>query len=160
MDLSQDGRFALTGSDDYRATLWDIQSGEKLLSLEFGNVVDTVALSPDARLAFTAATLDRALIWDTRNGEVLQTLSDFRSLFQRRMSYLSARFSANGDQLLTGSASGLVQLWDVASGRELKRWRVHKRAPYGPTSTGVYAVAFSTDGYYAIGSNGLINRLR
>ncbi|GGO87883.1 hypothetical protein GCM10011348_42090 [Marinobacterium nitratireducens] len=158
--LSRDGRFALTGSDAYRASLWDISSGERLHSLEFGNIVDTVALSPDARLAFTSASLDKALIWDTRSGEVLQTLSDFSSLFQRRISYLCARFSANGEQLLTGSASGMVQLWDVASGSELKRWQVHKRAAYGPTSTGVYAVAFAGDGYYAIGSNGIINLLR
>ncbi|NVK42378.1 MAG: hypothetical protein HWE39_14140 [Oceanospirillaceae bacterium] len=158
--LSRDGRFALTGSDAYRASLWDIQSGERLHSLEFGNIVDTVAFSADARLAFSSASLDRALIWDTRSGEVLQTLSNFHSLFQRRMSYLCARFSTSGEQLLTGSASGIVQLWDVASGRELKRWQVHKRAAYGPTSTGVYAVAFANDGYYAIGSNGIINLLR
>lgn len=158
--LSRDGRYALTGSDAYRVSLWDLGSGERLRSLSFGNVIDTLAFSPDSRLAFASASLDRAVLWDTRSGEVLHTLSDFHSLFQRRMSYLCARFSADGDQLLTGSASGTVQLWDVASGRELRRWKVHKRAPYGPTSTGVYAVAFGNDGYYAIGSNGLINLLR
>ncbi len=160
VDLSQDGRLALTGSDSYRARLWDLQSGEVLHTLEFGNVVDTVAFSPDGRLAFTSGSLDKAVIWDTRSGETRQTLSDFGSLFQRRMSFLCARFSASGEQLLTGSAAGIVQLWDVDSGQELKRWNLHKRAAYGPTSTGVYAVAFSSEGYYAIGSNGLINLLR
>jgi WD40 repeat protein len=160
LDLSLDGRLALTGSDAYRARLWDLQTGEQLHSLEFGNVVDTVALSPDGKLAFSSGSLDRAIIWDTRSGEVRHTLSDFRSLFESRLSYLSARFSGNGEQLLTGSTAGIVQLWDVATGREIRRWRVHKRAPYGPTSTAVYAVAFASDGYLAIGSNGLINLLR
>jgi WD40 repeat protein len=160
VDLSLDGRLALTGSDAYKARLWDLQSGELLKTLEFGNVVDTVELSPDGRLAFSAGSLDRAVIWNTASGEVLHTLSDFGGLFQRRMSFLSARFSSSGEQLLTGSAAGFVQLWDVASGAELRRWKLHKRATYGPVSTAVYAVAFATDGYYAIGSNGLINLLR
>jgi len=158
--LSRDGHYALTGSDAHRVSLWDLDSGDRLHSLSFGNIIDTLAFSHDARLAFASASLDRAVIWDTRSGEVLHTLSDFRSPFQRRMSYLCARFSADGDKLLTGSASGAVQLWDVASGRELRRWKLHKRAAYGPTSSGVYAVAFANDGYYAIGSNGLINLLR
>lgn len=160
VDLSQDGRLALTGSDAYKAKLWDLQSGTLLQTLELGNVVDTVALSPDGRLAFSAGSLDKALIWDTANGEVLHTLSNFGSLFQRRMSFLSARFSASGEQLLTGSAAGVVQLWDTTSGQELRRWKIHQRAPYGPTSTAAYAVAFASDGYYAIGSNGIINLLR
>jgi WD40 repeat protein len=160
VDLSLDGRLALTGSDAYKAKLWDLQSGTLLQTLEFGNVVDTVALSPDSRLAFSAGNLDRAIIWDTDSGAVLHTLSDFGSLFQRRMSFLSARFSSNGEQLLTGSAAGTVQLWDVASGQELRRWELHKRAAYGPTSTAVYALSFSSDGYHAIGSNGIINLLR
>lgn len=152
---------ALTGADDYRARLWSITTGEELRSIEFGNTVDTVALSRDGRLAFSSATLDLAYIWDTRSGEILHTLSGDETLWKRRVSYISARFSDDGRQLLTGTASGLVQLWDVGTGRELRGWRVDKREAYGPTSAGVAAVGFGSDNrYYAIGTNGLLNVLR
>ncbi|MFW1678035.1 WD40 repeat domain-containing protein [Pontibacter sp. JAM-7] len=161
VDLSNDGRYAVTGSDAYNTHFWDIQQGTQLQSISLGNVVDTVALSPDAQRAFSSGSLDKAIIWNTQTGEILHTLSDINSLKQQRISYLSARFSNDGEQLLTGTASGLVQLWNVASGEVLNSWRVHKRDPYGPVHAGVYAVAFGADGdYYALGSNGILNQLR
>lgn len=152
---------ALTGADDYQARLWQLADGELLHSLTFANVVDTVALSPNGRFAFSSATLDQAHVWDTRSGEVLYTLSGDEALLPRRISYTCARFSADGQWLLTGSASGLVQLWNLSDGTQLRQWRLHKREAYGPTSTAVEAVGFGRDGYYyALGSNGLLNILR
>lgn len=160
VDLSEDALLALTGDDAYNAQLWDVQSNKVIHSLKFGNIVDTVALSPNKQLAFSSGSLDRAVIWNTQDGKVLHTLSDNRDLFGKRLSFLSARFSPDNSQLLTGTASGSVQLWDTASGEILRSWTLHKRDPYGPTSTGVYSVGFGNDIYYAIGSNGIINELK
>jgi len=158
--LDKAGRFAITGSDAYKARLWDLTSGELLQTLEFDNTVDTVALSDDGQLAFSSATLNRAVIWDTASGKELATLTSDESFFAKRISYLSARFSPNKRQLLTGSASGVVQLWDARSGKLLRSWQVHKRDPYGPTHAGVYDVAFGDGRYFAAGSNGILNELR
>lgn len=159
--LDDGAGLALTGDDAYTARVWDINSGKELHSISFDNTVDTVELSDDGRVAFSSATLDKAYIWDTQSGEILHTLSGNEMLWKKRISYISARFSADSQQLLTGTASGMVQLWDVSSGEELRRWKTQKRDVYGPTSTSVEAVGFGSDGrYYAIGSNGLINVLR
>ncbi|WP_428036555.1 WD40 repeat domain-containing protein [Amphritea sp.] len=160
VDLSEDALLALTGDDDYNAQLWDVQSNKVIHSLKLGNIVDTVALSPNKQLAFSSGSLDRALIWSTRDGQILHTLSDNRDLFGRRLSFLSARFSPDNSQLLTGTASGTVQLWNTSNGNLLRSWEIHKRDPYGPTSTGVYSVGFGSGVYYAIGSNGIINELK
>ncbi|WP_415897165.1 WD40 repeat domain-containing protein [Neptuniibacter sp. QD72_48] len=160
VDLSDDGTLALTGSDAYKAKLWSMQTGEMLRELEFGNVVDTVALSPNTQYAFSAGSLDKAVIWDVNSGKELHVLSNIKDLLQKRVSYLSARFSPDNSKLLTGTAAGLVQLWDVKTGAELRTWRIHKRDPYGPVHAGVYAVAFGQGKYYAIGSNGIMNELK
>ncbi|MGB0466975.1 MAG: WD40 repeat domain-containing protein [Pontibacterium sp.] len=160
VDLSDDARYALTGSDAYKARLWNVETGELLQELAFENVVDTVALSPDGQWAFSSGSLDKAVIWNTHNGNVKQTLSTQGDFFHKRVSYLSARFSKNSAQLLTGTAGGLVQLWDVRSGKTLKHWRIHRRAPYGPVQAGVYAVGFGSGQYYALGSNGIMNVLK
>lgn len=160
--LSSDERLALTGADDRIARLWDLETATELQQVKLGNTVDTVALSPNGRLAFSAGSLDRATIWQTDSGDVLFNLSGDEYLFPRRLSYLSARFSDNSDQLLTGRADGTVELWDINSQQVLRRWKVDKSASYGPTSTGVISLAFGPDGqsWLAIGSNGRVNWLR
>ncbi len=160
VDLSEDARYALTGSDAYKAKFWNVETGELLQELQLGNVVDTVALSPDGDLAFSSGSLDQAVIWDTQSGKIKHTLTTMGDFFKKRVSYLSARFSKTGDRLLTGTASGLVQLWDVRTGKELKRWRIHRRDPYGPVFAGVYAVGFGSGQYFAMGSNGIMNVLK
>ena len=110
---------------------------------------------------FSSGSLDKAVIWNTTTGQVKHSLSPRRRIFSsKRVSYLSARFSKNSDRLLTGTASGLVQLWDVRTGKELKAWRIHRRDPYGPVHAGVYAVGFGAGQYYALASNGIMNVLR
>ncbi|GAA0793008.1 WD domain-containing protein, G-beta repeat-containing protein [Marinobacterium sediminicola] len=160
--LSSDERFALTGADDRVARFWDLENASELKQIELGNTVDTVALSPNGRLAFSAGSLDQALVWKTDTGETLFSLSGDENLFPRRLSYLSARFSTNSDQLLTGRADGTVELWDLNREQVLRRWKLDKQASYGPTSTGVIAVEFGPDGnsWLAVGSNGMINWLR
>lgn len=157
--LSQDGRFALTGADDYIARFWDLETETLISEQHFDNIVNRVALSPDGQLAFSAATLSSARLWDTRSGELIHSLSGDESFITRRLSHLAARFSADGRQLLTGTASGRVMLWDTETGKYLQSWRVEQRGRVGPVQTGVYAVGFSSRGKLAIGSNGLLNEL-
>ena len=160
VDLSDDALLALTGDDAYNATLWDVQGNRILHSIKLGNIVDTVALSPDKQLIFSSGSLDKAVIWSAQDGKVLHTLSDNKDLFGKRLSFTSARFSSDNSKLLTGTASGSVQLWNTTDGKMLRNWGVHKRDPYGPNSTGVYAVGFGQGKYFAVGSNGIINELK
>ena len=156
--LSRDGKTAITGSDDYIATIWDIKSGQILQQLKLNNIIDTVAISSDGRTAFSASSLDRGVIWDVASGEIISYISGNEPFKQRRISYLSARFSEDASKLLTGSASGAVQMWDPQNGDMLGYWRTHKKDSYGPNSVSVLAVAFGQTGsYLAVGSNGVVN---
>ena len=159
--ISSDGALALTGGDDNEARLWNLASGEQLQHQPHGNGVNTVAIAPNGEYLFSAGQLDKAIIWRSANGQLLHTLSTDESLVPQRISYTSAAFSPNSDRLLTGTSAGLVQLWRVSDGVEIKRWALHKRDPFRPTSATVYAVGFGTNGvFYALASNGLVNELR
>ncbi len=160
VSLSHDQAQALTGADDNQARLWDLGSGQLLHSVGHGNHVNTVALSPNGQWAFSAGQLDKAVLWNTGSGALVHTLTTSEALLPQRISYSAARFSPTSDRLLTGTTSGLIQLWDVRQGRELKRWQAAKRDPFRPTSAFIYALGFSNDGYYALASNGLLNLLR
>lgn len=161
VDISDDGKLALTGADDYSTTLWDLNTAKPLHKLILNNVIDVVALSANGNLAFSASTLDKAVIWDTNSGKILKTLSSSEGFFPKRVSYVAARFSSDSNQLLTGTSSGLIQLWNTRTGEPIKSWRAHKKEAYGPNSTAIQDVAFGNSGaYFAMGSNGVLNTLR
>ncbi|MCF7981381.1 MAG: PQQ-binding-like beta-propeller repeat protein [Pseudomonadales bacterium] len=155
--LSQDAKLALTGSDDRSAKLWDLESGEKLHQWTHENQLTTTALSPSGKYAFTAAQADKAVIWNTKNGAPVKEMPIKKGPYIAGSTYTSARFSQDEQQLLTGTNSQLVQLWDIGSGQEMKRWKVTKKDKWKPTSATLLAVSFSRTGglYYAIASNGL-----
>lgn len=154
--VSADGSRLLTGSDDYTAQLWDIETAQVLQSWQHENSVITTALSDDGRFAFTAAQADQANIWDTGSGKLIHSLPIKKGSYIMGAAYTTARFSENGSRLMTGTNSQLVQLWDIKTGQQLKRWRITKKENWKPTSAAVLAVAFNgTSKYIAIGSSGL-----
>lgn len=159
--LSADGSRLLTGSDDFTARLWDIQTAKVLQTWSHDNNVITTALSDNGRYAFTAAQADQANIWDASTGALIQSLPIKKGSYIVGAAYTTARFSADGRKLLTGTNSQLVQLWDINSGEPLKRWRITKKDKWKPTSAAVLAIAFSgADKYVAIGSSGLSYKLQ
>lgn len=162
VSLSGDGKLLLTGSDDQTAKLWDLQSAEQLHSWQHDNQVITTALSGNGKYAFSAAQADKAIIWDVRSGQPVHTLPIKKGSYIVGAAYTAARFSEDERQLLTGTNSQLVQLWDAASGEQLRRWMISKKEQWKPTSASVLAVGFSATGrdYVAIGSNGLNYRLK
>lgn len=160
--LSKDGRYGLTGSEDTSAILWDLNTGLLLHTFSHSDDVQQVALSPDGSLALTAAQYDKAVIWRTSDGTALGTLPLSAEGLKRGLRFTAARFSANGDQLLTGSPDQRVQLWDVNRMTELAHWQLPKRNAWKPTSASVIDVAFSQKPgvYLALASNGFAHQLR
>jgi len=60
--ISADEQYAMTGSGDTTAALWDIKTGKKLLTMKHDNPVLSVAISSDNKRAFTA-TYKEVYIW-------------------------------------------------------------------------------------------------
>lgn len=158
--LSADGKTAITGDDDYNTSIWDIETGKLLHKMTLENIIDTVAISDDGKTVFSASSLDKGVIWDVDSGEVISYISGDESFMQKRISYLTARFSEDSSQLLTGASSGAIQLWNTQDGEMLKYWQAYKKDLYGPNSVSILAVSFSDIGlYFAVGSNGILNEL-
>jgi len=155
--LSDDATLVLTGSDDFTAKLWDLQSGGLLQTWRHENQLVTTALSANGRYAFTAGQADKAIIWNTATGELVKEMPIKKGSYIAGAAYTAARFSPDETQLLTGTNSQLVQLWNINSIEEIKRWRVTKKDAWKPTSATVMALAFTDrrGRYHAIASNGL-----
>ncbi len=66
--LSPDGKYALSGTNDYTMRLWDVETGKTTQSFEgHSNWISSAAFSPDGRHALSGS--DRILrLWDIESG--------------------------------------------------------------------------------------------
>lgn len=153
--LSADGRWALTGSDDDTAVLWSTDTGEAVHRFAQDNPVRVVALSAAGRYAFAASRSRLVAVYDGASGERLLTLSE------RNRGITSARFSPDERYLLVGYVNRTVELWDVTTGRRVKRWDTGPPNPLRG-GTAVIALGFSAapGRYFALAGDGRLLELR
>lgn len=150
VDISPNGKFALTGGNDYKAYLWSTDTGQVIHVFNHANRVTMVSIDDQARYIFTADSQDDATIWNAQNGDAISRLK----FIQRQIVFTSARFSADGKTLLTGSPAKRLALWDVSTGENLKQWRVAANNGPSPQSAVVYGVGFDKNGVISVSSSG------
>lgn len=160
VSLSADGRLALTGSDDGTAILWDLISGEALKQQSYDSEIQLVRLSPQGERALSSTRYQGVQIWSSRD-ESIWSLPLSEERLKRGLRITAARFSEDGDYLLTGRARGLVELWDLNSRSLMYSWRLPKRKAWQPTASVVLDLSFTEDlsRYRALSSDGFVHDL-
>ncbi|MBA3954848.1 WD40 repeat domain-containing protein [Candidatus Dependentiae bacterium] len=131
------GKFALTGSRDATARLWDLTS-ETILQTFKGHIdgVTSVAFSPCGKFALTGSADRTARLWDLAAGVTLLELEGHTG------SVSSVAFSPCGKYALTGSWDKTARLWDLATGAIIQELKGH--------TSNVSSVAYSPCGKYAL----------
>jgi WD40 repeat protein len=133
--FAPDGRSLSSGSSAApEVVIWDLTTGRPrhCLNLSGARTV-ALAFSPDGCLLATVNALERPVrIWDVRTGGQLRLIA-----CQSRPSPCSVAFSPDG-RLLATAGDGTASLWNVATGRELRR--------LDGQSNRLGHVAFSPDG--------------
>jgi WD40 repeat protein len=137
--VSRDGRLIATADLATDVALWDAAEGRLRASCK-GHVRHVVALAfaPDGRTLASQGAVDATVcLWDTVTGEE-------RGALRGHTRFLSAlEFSPDGRTLASGDMGGVVNLWDVGTGKVRPVWAT-------PEDEGirdpVAAVAFSPDG--------------
>jgi WD40 repeat protein len=138
--MSSDGsRFAAAGADG-TATVWQTDTGDRLLTLRgHEGAVNAVAFTPDgSRLATTG--VDRTVrLWDGKDGRQIHVLRGHRA------AVLGPAFSPDGKVLATTSDDATVRIWDVRTGRQKLVLKGPAGEPFYRQET-VLRPAFSPDG--------------
>lgn len=155
-DLSVSGRYALTGSDDRSAKLWDLNNGKLVYHWRHDNKLSTVAISPGDKYALTNAVLSQTRLWNIGDGKV------HRLLGPRRTTLSTARFSANDRYLLAGHISQRIELWSTRDGQQLQFWRAKKAERFRPSAATILALEFVKRDrkFYSLATNGYLQRWR
>ena len=136
--LSPNGKYALSGSSDQSAYLWDTNTGQVIYKFQHQARVIMVALDAKGRYAFTSDSKNTASVWDLKTGNAISQLD----ISGRQQIFTSARFNREGDKLITGSPNQKLTLWNTQSGKKLQQWLVTPRKNARPASAVVYSASF------------------
>lgn len=148
--ISPDGRFIL--ADDRLATQNAAPASEyslKLLNLATGAEVrrfegeplgsNALAFSPDGKLALSAGV--SGFLWDVASGKSLARLEDRA---RSTVPINTAAISPDGRRAICAGDDGIIRMWDVKTGREVRRFEGHAGA--------IWTVAFTPDGARIVSS--------
>ncbi|MFN2172318.1 MAG: protein kinase domain-containing protein, partial [Candidatus Promineifilaceae bacterium] len=119
LQFTPDSQQLATGGRDQTARLWDIPSGQELLTLGHDTVVGSLNFTPDGTQLVTSDDRGDLRFWDlTALGE-----SELSSIDVGDVNY--ADVSPDGKILAAGYFDGLVKLWDLETGQEIQVFEGH-----------------------------------
>jgi Prp8 binding protein len=100
-------QYALTGSDDCTAMMWDLRAKYEVKRFDHDYQVTAVAFNDDSSQVFTGSIDNVIYCWDVRKGQQLYTMQGHLD------SLTGIRLSPNGNFLLSNSMDNTVRIWDV-----------------------------------------------
>jgi WD40 repeat protein len=123
-----DGARVLTGGNDLMVRLWDATTGKELRHFEGHNgPVVCLAVSADGKRAVSGSDDGTVRLWDLESGHEVQ-------LFGAQHTPSGVALSADG-RLMLAACHNAVPVWEVESGRELRRLVVTGGTVHGATFT-------------------------
>jgi WD40 repeat protein len=144
MSFTPDGR-TLIASTGSRLRLWDAATGKELHERpgDFGDPLAT-AMSPDGGLLAAADWLDRHVsLWDVTDGRLVRRLPLLKG---GRRYVRNLAFTADGKTLVASRYQGLLQSWDVATGKDRRTVQLDDPARPKKDFVYLYQLHVSPDG--------------
>ncbi|MBU6414291.1 MAG: hypothetical protein KGS45_12570 [Planctomycetes bacterium] len=123
LTISRDGQWAASTQRQFRVSLWNARTGQRLLDLRPDNVVWHLAFSPDgSRLA--AGTFSGGLdVYDT------QTLTRLWTAEAHSRMVSSVSFTTAASEVISTSIDGAVKVWNASDGHPLATLRDPSESP-------------------------------
>ncbi|WP_144210946.1 WD40 repeat domain-containing protein [Shewanella donghaensis] len=114
VSISANGQTALTGSNDGSVILWQAQTGQPIQQWQLESRMSKVQLNKSGSLSFASDIKGHGYIYSNDTGEIKSQLA----INRRQMTFSSARFINQDEQLITGSPSKEIILWQTQTGKK------------------------------------------
>lgn len=119
-ELSSDGKFLLTLSNDHSLQIRNVHTGETVVDLKDDSISRSAAFSPDGRYIVTGSEKGNAQIWDTQNGT-----RRVKELAGHSAPLITVTYSPDGKFVLGESDDRTVMIWDVRTGERRAKLQGH-----------------------------------
>ena len=138
VDISPDGKYLITASDDKTARLWDLSTGQTIQVFSNCNsAVGDARFSPDGKYVLLGCADHAPRLVDITTGQTVQTFSGQAGGGDW------VDFSPDGKYFVTnGGEDNTARIWNVASGQTVDTLQGH--------TDFIPRVAFSPDGRYVL----------
>jgi WD40 repeat protein len=148
IDISRDGKYLATASDDMTARVWDLATGETIhIFSGHTDAVTSVAFSPDGKYLVTTSGDHTARLWNINSGKR-------EMLFSVPAGIYALAFSPDGQHIITAGLESEARIWDVSTGQTVLILSGHTPGQR------LNQVTYSPDGKYVLtGSNDNTARL-
>lgn len=139
LEFSADGRQLVSAGKDKRVVIWDIARHQQLFAIEVKDVPNDLEMARSGRLIAIGSGGRESWLWDLRT-------SRLRAI-KNPDDVLTVALSPDSRLLATAGQDKAISLWDVASGRQLKRLsgHVHDVRMLTFTGNGTYLVSTGDD---------------
>lgn len=149
--FTPDGRRVVSGGFDSWADLWDVRTGKRLWQFRGDDAIQSIAIDPEGKRLALAHFEDRKIIhYELATGKKLAACPGHRDgtkfvVFSPDGKWLA---SAGKDKAI-GGTDRRIRVWDAATLREVRSWRVESDTVYQlqftPDGKGLASVAASSD---------------
>ena len=109
--ITPDGKQLVSSSWDKTIKVWNLRTGQVLLTIETSLVNNALAVTPDGKKLISASTDIK--IWHLQTGEELLTLTGHQKAVN------SLAVTADGQYLISGSSDNTIKTWHLQTGQEL-----------------------------------------
>jgi len=139
IDLTYDGRRAVSSSSDGSIRIWNMDTGECLSPLvgRYDNI-RYVSITPDGKRVVSVSSNETLKIWDLDTGECLHLLPG------HIYSVYHISLTPDGRMAVSSSYHGTLRIWDLNSGKCLRTFEGH--------SFDVKSILITPDGRRAVTS--------
>lgn len=119
--LNKDATFALTGSGDFSAKVWDAITGAELYTFAHKHIVKTVEFSPDSRKFVSGGHEGKLRLFDLVEPEAPAVVIDLPPPSSGGTTSITKVIwdRTDSNRVITGTSDGKVRAWDLRSRQEI-----------------------------------------
>jgi|GEM_PF-4008310 len=139
--LTADGQTLISGSSDKTCRAWDLTTGKQIR--KYGDEkasVESVGVTPNGKYVLAGNDKGIISVFDAKTGDVVNTYEKHEGT----MVY-TIIVAPDGKTAISGARDKDIHVWDIASGKEIRRLKGHTEQ--------IYQIAFSSDAKYLVSAS-------